>query len=88
MNTTAIIIAIKNRSLTKTQRKSLYAWAKYMTEKSYGTSELLIYFNIYCELNNHKADWFKNRFKVTMESRRELLRMSINYLRSNRPNIP
>ena len=51
MNTTAIIIALKNRSLTKTQRKSLYAWAKYMIEESYGTSESLIWFNIYCELN-------------------------------------
>lgn len=88
MNTTEIIIKIKNRSLTKTQRKSLYAWAKYMTEESYGTSESLIWFNIYCELNIHRADWFKNRFKVTMESRRELVRMSIKYLRQNRPNIP
>ena len=87
MNTTAIIIAIKNRSLTKTQRKSLYAWCKYMIEESYGTSESLEWFNIYCALNKRTIDWFDHR-EIATKSRKDLIQKSIKYLYSNKPNIP
>lgn len=87
MNTIKIIRNIKTRNLTKNQRKDIYAWAKYMTEESYGTSESLEWFNIYCALNKRTIDWFDHR-EIATKSRKDLIQKSIKYLYSNKPNIP
>lgn len=56
-------------------------------EDSYGTEESFIWFNIYCALSNRAVDWFYRREDVTLKSRKELIKRSVNYLRSNKPKI-
>ena len=88
MNVKEIFISIKNRNITFKQRKKIYAYSKYAMEDSYGTEESFIWFNVYCALRNRYADWFYRREDATLECRKELMKRSANYLRSNKPNIP
>lgn len=88
MNVKQIFISIKNRNITLKQRKNIYAYSKRIMEDSYGTEESFIWFNICCALNKRTADWYYRRECATLECRKELMKRSANYLRSNKPNIP
>lgn len=88
MNVKEIFISIKNRNITLNQRKNIYTYAKYIMEDSYGTEESFIWFNIYSALNKRTVDWFYRRTDATLECRKELMKRSANYLRSNKPKIP
>ena len=83
MNVEEIFISIKNRNITFKQRKNIYALSKRIMEDSYGTEESFIWFNIYCALNKRTVDWFYRREDATLECRKELIKRSANYLRSN-----
>ena len=87
MDATTIIKSIKYKRLDKKSRKNICDYAKRMMEDSYGTEESFIWFNVYSALNKRTVDWFYRRETATLECRKELMKRSVNYLRSNRPNI-
>lgn len=88
MNAKKIIYAVKNRALTKKERKYIYALSKRTMEDSYGTEDSYIWFEIYCALNKRTVDCFFRRDTATLECRKELMKRSANYLSSNKPKIP
>lgn len=85
MNFKEVFTSIENRSVTFEQRKFLCAFAKRVLEDESADEDGLIWFNIYSVLNKRLADWFDHRNIATIESRKELIRRSVRYLRSNRP---
>lgn len=87
MNIKEIFTSIENRSITLKQRKYLYAFCKCVLENESAGEDSLIWFNVYSALNRRMADWLDRRDIATIESRKELMRRSIRYLRSNKPNM-
>lgn len=87
MNIKEIFISIENRNITFKQRKYLYAFAKRVLEDESEGEDGLVWFNIYNAFSNKMADWFAHRDSATTESRKELMRRSVRYLRSNRPGL-
>lgn len=88
MNVREVFISIKNRNITFKQRKYIFAFAKRVLEDESAGADGLIWFNVYCALNKRTVDWYFRRNFATLECRKELMKRSANYLRSNKPNIP
>lgn len=84
MNVEEIFISIENRNITFKQRKYLYAFAKRVLEDESAGEDSLFWFNVYSALNSRAADWLNHRDNATIESRKELMKRSVKYLRSNR----
>lgn len=88
MNIKEIFISIKNRNITFKQRKYIFAFAKRVLEDESAGADSLTWFNIYSALNKRTVDWYFRRNTATLECRKELIKRSVNYLRSNKPCLP